>query len=221
MKKIPNGLLVILEGGEGVGKTTQAKALVEHYISCGYSAKYFREPGGNKMAEDIRNMILYNEMDEVTETLLFTAARNINIKENILPALREGNIVILDRFVKSTIVYQGLLKNVNLDFIKSCIEEVTREVFDIDGYTIEFTLLCDPKVAIERANADGHERNKNDILPIEKYKEINDGYEKIYYNNTILYPYAPICSIIDTTNETETEVLSKLIRGIDMFICEE
>lgn len=217
MKKIEDGLLIILEGGEGVGKTTQAKALVEFYNSLGYSAKYFREPGGNKLAEDIRNLILYNEMDTVTETLLMNAARKINIDNNILPALRDGNIVILDRFTASTLVYQGILNHGDLDFINTCIDEVAKDIFDRDGYTIEFTLLCDPEVAIKRAANDGHERNKYDIMPIEKYKEINDAYSKLFYDNIRQY-YAPHCEIIDTTKLTQNDVFYKLISVIDNII---
>ena len=216
MKKIAGGLLVILEGGEGVGKTTQAKALVEYYNSQGYSAKYFREPGGNKLAEDIRNMVLYNEMDAVTETLLMNAARKINIDNNILPALRDGDIVILDRFAKSTLVYQGILKNGNMKFINRCVDEVTKEIFDQDSYTIEFTLLCDPEVAMERAKAEGHERNKNDILPIEDYKKINDAYKKLH----LCTNYAVHYGLCDTTNMIEKDVFEYLKSTINNCIDE-
>lgn len=218
MKKIAGGLLVILEGGEGVGKTTQAKALVEYYNSQGYSAKYFREPGGNKLAEDIRNMVLYNEMDAVTETLLMNAARKINIDNNILPALRDGDIVILDRFTKSTLVYQGILKHGNLDFINTCIEEVTKDLDNDYGYSIEFTLLCDPEVAVLRAAEDGHERNKFDTMTMDKYKEVNDAYSKLHYSDIGPHIFSPITSIIDTTELSLGNVLEKLIGGIDCIV---
>ena len=117
MKKIAGGLLVILEGGEGVGKTTQAKTLVEYYNSQGYTAKYFREPGSDPLAENIRNLILYNEMDATTEVLLFSAARNINMKNNIIPSLKNGEIVVLDRFYKTMMVYQGCLKDAGMKCI--------------------------------------------------------------------------------------------------------
>ena len=220
MKKITNGLLVILEGGEGVGKTTQAKALVDYYRSQGYSAKYFREPGGDELAEQIRNMVLYNEMDVNTEILLMSAARNINVQNNILPALTNGNIVILDRFTISTMVYQGLLKNGDMDFIAKCTKQVTQDLYDNDSCSIEFTLLCDPNVAIERAAAEGHERNKHDILPIEDYKKINDGYfllscndkYKRFKNNNCFY------KILDTSTVTKENVLDQLKFYIDALI---
>lgn len=214
MKKITGGLLVILEGGEGVGKTTQAKKLVEVYNAKGYSAKYFREPGGTKLAEDIRNMILYNNIDSITETLLMSAARNINIQTNIIPALKDGNIVILDRFVKSTLVYQGVLNNGNMKLINTCIETVIKEIFSCSGkYPIEFTLLCDPEVAIKRAANDGHERNKYDVMPIDKYTIINDAYRNLYKDTD----YA-ISKMIDTTDLPKAEVLNSLIYEIDRCI---
>lgn len=213
MKKIHGGLLIILEGGEGVGKTTQAKALVEYYNGKGYSAKYFREPGGDPLAEQLRTMILYNEMDTVTETLLMNAARKINIDNNILPALRDGNIVILDRFTKSTLVYQGVLNKGNMDFINACINEVTKDVFDNDGYSLEFTLLCDPEVAVLRAAAEGHERNKYDTMPIEKYKRINNAYHDLWRETNGSIP-----ALINTTNLSQGDVFEKLVTSIDKII---
>ena len=124
----------------------------------------------------------------------------------------------MDRFTKSTLVYQGILNHGNLDFINNCIEEVTKDL-DGDGFSIEFTLLCDPEVAILRAAEDGHERNKYDTMTIDKYKEINDGYSKLYYNNNNRYRiFSPITSIIDTTERSLGEVLERLIAGIDCVI---
>ena len=217
--KIAGGLLVILEGGEGAGKTTQAKALMDYYNSKGYNTKYFREPGGNKLAEDIRNMILYNEMDTVTETLLMNAARKINIDTNILPALRDGCIVILDRFTKSTLVYQGILNNGDLDFINECITEVTKDLLDDSyGYSIEFTLLCDPEVAVLRAAEDGHERNKYDEMAIDKYKKVNDAYCNLYRSNKLREYYFPITCMIDTTTLSLDDVFNRLVAGVDKLL---
>ena len=208
MKKIENGLLIVLEGGEGVGKTTQAKILVEWLQNEGYDAKYFREPGSSKMAEEIRNIILYNKMNPITETLLFSAVRNINVQENLLPALRDGNIVILDRFYRSMEVYQGILKNGDMDFIRECNNKTCNDLFENnDGYNLEFTLLCDPEVAMERAKAEGHERNKHDILPIEDYTKINDAYRILYEDFDQGYPF---CHCIDTTDLSLSQVTHAL-----------
>ena len=214
MKKICGGLLVILEGGEGVGKTTHAKALVEYYNSQGYSAKYFREPGGNPLAEQLRTMILYNEIDVVTETLLFTAARSINVQKNLLPSLRNGDIIILDRFTKSTLVYQGILKHGDLDFINNCINEVTKDLYATDeGYSIEFTLLCDPEEAVKRAQAEGHERNKYDTMTIDKYKIINNAYHDLWRETSGSIP-----CLINTTKLSQGDVFKRLVTGIDKIL---
>lgn len=220
MKKIRSGLMIILEGGEGVGKTTQAKKLVEYYESQGYAAKYFREPGGNELAEQIRNLALYNEMDSTTETLLMCAARNINVQNNVLPALLDGNIVIMDRFTKSTIVYQGLLKDGDLSFIDKCTWQVSKDLYDCDTYQAEITLLCDAEIAIQRAAAEGHERNKNDVLPVEEYKKINDAYRGLSTNSSYRKFKSDNClgHLIDTTNITEAEVFNKLKDIINSMI---
>lgn len=220
MKKIRNGLLIILEGGEGVGKTTQAKALIEYYNSKGYSAKYFREPGGNELCEQLRNLMLYNEMDVTTETLLMSATRNINVKNNILPALLDGNIVILDRFSTSTLVYQGFLKNEDLRFINECTMRVTEDLYDNDACTVEITLLCDAKIAMERAKAEGHERNKHDVLPIEDYEKINNLYLDLFIDPKYNRYKNPNCSyhMINTTDIPEQKVFDDIVLIINEYI---
>lgn len=219
MKKIENGLLIILEGGEGVGKTTQAKILLEWLSNEGYNAKYFREPGGNKVAENIRNIVLYNEMDPTTETLLISATRNINVQYNILPVLRDGGIVILDRFYKSMVVYQGYLKGGDIDFINRCNKKVCADVMNADGgRVLDFTLLCNAEVAIERAKAEGHERNKFDILPVEQYKRINCIYDYLYTTEDINRAF---CHCIDTSNLTLEQVTHALKDYITPVLVED
>ena len=219
MKKIEGGLLIILEGGEGVGKTTQAKLLLEWLQNEGYDAKYFREPGGDKVAEDIRNIVLYNEMDSTTETLLISATRNINVQNNILPVLRDGGVVILDRFYKSMLVYQGYLKNGDIDFINECNKKVCRDVMNVDGgRVLDFTLLCDADVAVERAKAEGHERNKFDILPVEQYRRINSIYDLLYKVNDVNKAF---CHCVDTSNLTLEQVTHALKDYITPVLVED
>lgn len=222
MKKIKFGLFIVLEGGEGVGKTSQAKKLVETLRSLDYDAIYLREPGGNKVAEDIRNIALYNEIDSVTETFLMNAARRINIINNIIPALKDNKIIICDRFVSSTLVYQGFYKNGNVNLIDECNKAIINELINQTNNTIEFTLLCDADVAYKRAKEDGHERNKNDILPMEKYKIINDIYKnKNKYIPNMHYPASNLFDVyhqVDTTNATFDEVTNKIFSLINDYI---
>ena len=104
---------ITLEGVDGSGKSTQAKLLKEALEAEGHSVLLTREPGGSPGAEEIRSLVLEGEPDRwsaETEILLFTAARRDHLERTILPALAVGTIVICDRFVDSTRVYQGLTR---------------------------------------------------------------------------------------------------------------
>jgi dTMP kinase len=213
MKKFEDGLLIILEGGEGVGKTKMAEMLKAFFCNEGYDAIYLREPGSCKLAEDIRNLALYNEIDSTTELFLMSAARSLNFKNNILPALKDNKLIILDRFTASTFIYQGVIGGVKFDDIYLC-STIAAPVEDVNLF--QFVLKCDPEVAYNRALEDGHERNKNDIKGIDFYKQISDAYNNNidYFSNT----YAMPTQCIDTTDLTKDEVFNKLKDAIYTII---
>ena len=105
------GLFIVMEGPDGSGKTTQINLLKEYLEEAGYECLITREPGGTVIGEEIRQLILnpeHKEMSPVTEMLLYAASRAQLVHEVIGPALEEGKIVISDRFVDSSIVYQGI-----------------------------------------------------------------------------------------------------------------
>ena len=106
------GLFIVMEGPDGSGKTTQINLLKEYLEEAGYECLITREPGGTVIGEEVRQLILnpeHKEMSPVTEMLLYAASRAQLVHEVIGPALEEGKIVISDRFVDSSIVYQGKL----------------------------------------------------------------------------------------------------------------
>ena len=96
------------------GKSTQAKRLYEHLKSLGYKVSLYRDPGSTELAEKIRELILGFEIDPTTELLLFECARSSLMWEKILPDLRDGKVVIVDRFIDSTMAYQGYGREINL-----------------------------------------------------------------------------------------------------------
>lgn len=105
------GRFITFEGIDGSGKSTQIKRLAQHLRTAGHEVVLTREPGGSAGAEEIRALVLQGEPDRwsaETEILLFTAARRDHMERTILPALREGKIVLCDRFADSTRMYQGL-----------------------------------------------------------------------------------------------------------------
>lgn len=103
------GLFVTFEGGEGVGKSTQTTLLAEALRATGHAVTVTREPGGTAMAETLRGLLLdpANDLDAMDQVLLLNAARHNHVRKVIAPALRDGGVVICDRFVDSTRAYQG------------------------------------------------------------------------------------------------------------------
>lgn len=125
MKK---GLLITFEGPDGSGKTTQISLLKEYLSNKGFEVIYTREPGGTKISEKIRDIILDNknkEMSSMCEALLYASARAQLTHEVIKPALERGKIVICDRFVESSIVYQGIGRKLGIDKIRAINEAAT------------------------------------------------------------------------------------------------
>lgn len=116
------GLFIVMEGPDGSGKTTQINLLKEYLEEAGYECLITREPGGTVIGEEIRQLILnpeHKEMSPVTEMLLYAASRAQLVHEVIGPALEEGKIVISDRFVDSSIVYQGIARKLGISTVSA------------------------------------------------------------------------------------------------------
>lgn len=123
------GKFITFEGPDGSGKTTVSKAVLSRLEEAGYPVRYTREPGGSAIAEQIRNVILdpnNTEMDARTEALLYAASRRQHLVEIILPSLEQGTHVICDRFVDSSLAYQGCGRKLGID-----------EVFEINRFAIK------------------------------------------------------------------------------------
>ncbi|HHX49687.1 MAG TPA: dTMP kinase [Clostridiales bacterium] len=122
------GKFITFEGCEGVGKSTQAKLLIKYLEEKGYDVVFTREPGGTPVAERIREILLDPtlEITSRTEAHLFVAARNDHIENVILPNLEKGKIVICDRYVDSSIAYQGVARNLGIEYI----EELNKVAFE-------------------------------------------------------------------------------------------
>jgi dTMP kinase len=122
------GLFITLEGPEGSGKSTQARRLFEHIEAVGYSTILTREPGGTRIGDLIRSVLLdptHTEMTAATETLLFSASRAQLVAEQIRPQLERGGIVVCDRFADSTYAYQGFGQGRDLDELRVVTEIAT------------------------------------------------------------------------------------------------
>ncbi len=142
------GRFITLEGGEGAGKSTQARLLADWLGARGIDVEITREPGGSPGAELIRGLLVTGETgrwDALTETLLHYAARRDHVTRRILPALSVGRWVICDRFFDSTLAYQGYGQGVPLDAIAGLQRLV------LDGFVPDLTLVLDVSAEVRRA----------------------------------------------------------------------
>ncbi|WP_182101774.1 dTMP kinase [Niallia taxi] len=170
-------MLVTLESCEGAGKTLMIKLLEDYLISKGHDVLLTREPGGVKEAEQIRQVILDPNNKAVNgeaECLLYAAGRSINFQVVIKPALEAGNIVLCDRFIDSSLVYQGHARGLGID-----------EVWNINRFAIgdfmpDLTLYLDvsPEVGLARIykNKD-REINRLDLETLEFHNKVREGYK--------------------------------------------
>lgn len=169
-------LFVTIEGPEGSGKTTIGKKIVEKLIDSGYEVIYTREPGGIEIAEQIRKVILdvnNTNMDPRTEALLYAASRRQHLIEKIVPAIKDNKIIICDRFVDSSLAYQGHARKLGIDNVY----EINK--FAIDTLMPDLTLLfdLDPKLGLERINANKlREVNRLDLEQLEFHTLVREGF---------------------------------------------
>lgn len=172
MKKIKKGIFITIEGGEGSGKSTLAKSLYEEYKKKDYDVVLTREPGGIETAEKIRDIAVSNDIDPITHLLLFTAARRINCKDVIIPALNEDKIVICDRFVTSSMIYQGIMGGVPAEEIIRLQKFAIYHNGKVAIPDIEFILNIDPEKGMERIRNRGL-NNIFDMKSLDYHRDIN------------------------------------------------
>ncbi|SIS62434.1 dTMP kinase [Salimicrobium flavidum] len=177
-------MFITFEGGEGAGKTTILRLLHEELENQGYEVLATREPGGIRISEKIRHLILdpdHKEMDARTEALLYAAARRQHLVEKVIPALEEGKIVLCDRFVDSSLVYQGVGRGIGISEVMAINE------FAIENWMPDVTLFFDitPERGLARINAnDEREKNRLDLENIDFHRKVYEAYLEL----TARYP---------------------------------
>ncbi len=171
------GMFITIEGIDGSGKTTQIELLHSYLKSLNKDVVITREPGGTTIGEKIRNLILdinNTNIAYITEALLYVAGRAQLVNEIIEPALNSGKIVICDRFIDSSIVYQGIGRNLGIDKIINLNSYALNNIMP----DITFYLDIEPEVGISRKiKQDKLDRIENESL--EFHKQVCDGYKKI------------------------------------------
>lgn len=167
-------MFITLEGPEGSGKTTAVNAAVAELEKRGYSIVRTREPGGTPIAEQIRNVILdkaNTAMDPRTEALLYAASRRQHLVEKVWPAVKEGKIVICDRYLDSSLAYQGGARGLGIENILNI------NMFATEGTFPDLTLLFDiePEVGLARIAANAsREVNRLDLEKLDFHKNVRN-----------------------------------------------
>ncbi|ALF09059.1 dTMP kinase [Parageobacillus thermoglucosidasius] len=173
------GRFFSFEGPEGAGKTTMIAMLESFLREKGFDVLATREPGGVRIAEEIRSIILnpaHTEMDGRTEALLYAAARRQHLLEKIIPAIKSGKIVLCDRFIDSSLAYQGFARELGMD------EILQINQFAINGYFPTLTIYfdIDPKIGLERIQKNKQrEMNRLDMENLSFHYKVREGYLKL------------------------------------------
>ena len=191
-----NGLLITFEGGEGSGKSTQSQILYDTLIEKGFEVTKTREPGGTKFAEIIREILVQgdsNKIDNISELFLFAAARTDHVQKVIKKSLKDNKIVICDRFIDSTLAYQGYAGNLDLDIVKEVNKISIGEIYP----DITFIFDIDPTQGIERALEESNKETRFEEKDIMYHKKIRDGYLSIARDN------AQRCVVINGADDIE------------------
>lgn len=163
-------MFISFEGGEGCGKSTQSALLVDFLSSSGCDVVYTREPGGTVLAEAIRSLLLDPgfTVPSKTEALLFAAARNDIVSKVIEPSLASGRVVVCDRFLDSSIAYQGFARGLDVDFIKDL------SLWACDSILPDVTFFLDvpPEVGLSRISSP----DRLESEPLEYHVKVREGF---------------------------------------------
>lgn len=199
------GFFISFEGPEGAGKTTVISTIGERLEKEGKKVLLTREPGGIKIAEAIREVILDTEnveMDAKTEALLYAAARRQHLVEKVIPALAEGYIVLCDRFIDSSLAYQGVARGIGIDEILKINQFAIGET--MPDLTIFFDI--DPEEGLARVlGNEAREQNRLDREQLSFHKRVYAGYEEVIrrYENRIVRTDASLEKEVVTENVYE------------------
>lgn len=204
------GYFITFEGPDGSGKTTISTIVAQKLKEMGYDAIYTREPGGIDIAEQIRNVILdpkNTAMDAKTEALLYAASRRQHLVEKVVPAVEKGQIVICDRFVDSSLAYQGYARHLGIENVYMINQ------FAIDGYFPDTTIFLnlDYEDGLKRIET----RTFKDRLDLETktfHQEVSEGYRQV------LAKYRHRMHVVDASQDVDkvaADALQIVLRTIE------
>ena len=205
------GKFITVEGTDGSGKSTQLKLLMDYLGTKNCDVVFTREPGGTEISEKIRDVILdinNKEMTDMTEALLYAAARAQHVQQKIIPAINEGKVVICDRFVDSSIAYQGAARGLGTDNIMQI------NSFALNGIMPDLTLFFDlpPEKGILR------KKNEKELDRLESEKldfhvKVYEGYKKLCSQYPDRIKAISADDTVENINRPVIEIIDGLLKG--------
>lgn len=203
------GLFLSFEGGEGAGKTTQIAKLAHAFESTGKTVVVTREPGGSQIANRIRSLLLDNKMKglvPLAELFLYESSRAQHVQDTILPALRNGYVVICDRFADSSLVYQGAARGLGIPLVKRLNDIATLGLKP----NLTFILDLDPRIGLARVGARGIlDRMEKENLSF--HKMVRKGFHDLAKKEK------KRCKIIDASRSRD-DIHRQIIEHIEEFL---
>lgn len=207
-------MFITVEGVEGCGKTTILKMVYDKLLSENYNIILTREPGGVRISEQIRNIILNKEntaLDNRTEALLFAASRRQLLVEKIWPALKEGKIVLCDRYLDSSLAYQGGGKHLGIDNVLNI------NLFATENTLPDMTILFDipPEVGLQRISANSErEVNRLDLEKISFYNDTRNAFLSLAEKFNDRYVVIDASKSIEEVFEQAYRIIKKKINEL-------
>ncbi|MBP5279334.1 MAG: dTMP kinase [Erysipelotrichaceae bacterium] len=203
------GLFITFEGPDGSGKTSVATAVCERLKQLGYEVVHTREPGGIEISEEIRNIILdpkNTAMDARTEALLYAASRRQHLVEKVFSAMKEGKIVICERFLDSSLAYQGYGRQLGFD------EVLSINLFAIENTYPDMTIYLDvdEEIGLSRL-ANRSFKDRLDQESIDFHQRVSEG------NREVLKRFADRIKIVDASKDKETVIEESMKRILELI----
>lgn len=203
------GLFITFEGPDGSGKTSVATAVCERLTKQGYEVVHTREPGGIEISEEIRNIILdpkNTAMDARTEALLYAASRRQHLVEKVFPAMKEGKIVICERFLDSSLAYQGYGRKLGFE------EVLSINLFAIENTYPDLTIYLDvdEEIGLSRL-ADRSFKDRLDQESIDFHHRVSEGYKEV------LKRFKDRIEIVDASQDKETVIEESMKKILELI----
>lgn len=206
------GIMIVCDGSNGAGKTTVIETLVQHIESKGREVVVTREPGGTPIGEKIREVILCPdtpEMCDMTELMLFAAARAQHVKEKILPALAQGKVVVSDRFDSATISFQHYARGLDLALIKQLND------LALDGFSPNKTIVLDldPEIGLQRVHNRGEGLDRLEDQELAFLTRARNGYLAQAIENPEKF------HVVDAS-KSKKEVAAEVLETVDQLLAD-